>query len=262
MTKLSITATLNNLGEISVANSTGLTPAAVDGFLPSATVINWDNTTQSNSFKLSEVYFFNVLIYNPYNADPVVKNIVGNELEAPIQITADADFPVLLNKKYTITTDGYYTVSQIIALQKSYYETNKLRNRFVDKNYIVYDEILKKLYHAKNGVYTELTIIEVLDEDLVSVDYMKSVVKKFSYINLQSCYIKKTDDYIKSTLATCSTPIWYNEYFILYSAIEVIKYQIELCNYTASQKYVEWMNNCVGICTTTTTTDSAICNCG
>ena len=259
MTKLSISATLNSNSEINVSNTTGFTPTSAGGFLPSTTVINWDNTSQSNSFLLSEVYFFNLLIYNPYNDLPVVKNLVDGNLESPIAITDDSNFPTALNKLYTITQDGYYTVAQLIALDKSYYDTNKARSRFVDKNYIVYDSILKKFYHAKNGVYTELTAIELLYEDLVSIDYMISSVKKFSFINLRGCYVTKTDDYIKYTLDSCSTPSWYNDYFMLYTTLEVIKYQIELCNYDLAQKYLEWINDCSNICTNSTT--STTCNC-
>lgn len=258
MTKLSITATLNSNKEIIVANTTGFAPTNADGFLQSSVVIDMADATLAKKFKLSEVYLFNVLLYNAYNKTPVVLNVVNNNIELPIQITDDASFATESQKTYIADKDGFYTVAQLIALNKDFYEANKTSLRFTGTDYIVYDPDEIKLYHAKNGVYTSLSIIELLDEDLTVVDYMRSYVYKFSYINLKNCYITNTGEYLDVVLKGCPIGNEYIEYHLIYCTIEVIKYQIELCNFSSAQKYIEWIDGCAGVCGSTT---SVNCNC-
>lgn len=260
MTKLSTTATLNSDKILSVVNKTGFTPTNVDGFLPSTTVIDAVGTTHSKSFKLSEVLLFNILLYNPYNKVQEISNLVGTDLEPYVTISLDTDFTTKSSKTYTITKDGYYIAAQVIALDKVYYDANKSLNRFIDVDYLVYDITLKKFYHAKNGIYTELTAIEILDPDITSIDYMRSMNNIFSYIDLRQCYIDRTDTYISNLLSTCTTPTWFNEYYIVYTTLEAIKYQIEFCSFETAQKYLEWISSCSNICTSNYSITKT-CNC-
>lgn len=251
MTKLSILYTFGNSCDIAIKNDTGFLPTKEDGFLQESATINWTSTDQAKIYKLSEVYIFTAIIYNAYGKTPTVENTTDGEIEPPVKIIDEVDYPSKLDKTYVFNIDGHYTISQLAAFDKTYYETNKATVRFAGTAYIVYDPVTKVLQHALNGVYTTLTIIELLDDHLTSISNMRSYHNLISSCKLYNCYMNKMEDYIPSIINTCSkikSGSDYNNVLLLHSVLKAIEYRVYLCDYTSAQKYVEWVNNCAGIC--------------
>lgn len=260
MTKLLTTYQFGSNCYITLSNTTGFNPESPDGFLKNSVVIDLNSTDHSKSFKLSEVYFFNAVIYNPYGKDQTIENVINGEVESPIKVTEDVNFPKDVNKTYSLNIDGYYIIGQLIALDKSYYDANKTSTRFTGNKYIVYDSVNKTLQYANNGVYTTLTLIELFDDKLVDVDFMRSYHKVVSTTKLYNCYMSQMEQYINSILSNCNKGFDYNNILVLYMTFEAIKYRINLCEYNYAQKYIEWINSCTNICNTNTNVSTCGCN--
>ena len=262
MTKLSTSYIFESVNNLVLSNTTGFSPDKADGFLNDSVSIDFSLSTYSKSFKLSEVYFITVLIGNPYGKDKVILNLVNGALESPIQ-TVDADFPNSVKKTYEITDDGYYILGQFIAINKTLYDANKNTVRFTNNKYIVYDSANNLLQVAYNGTYTTLTAIEMLDDKLTDIDFMRSYHKIVKTDVIYNCYMTQMESYIKSILSNCDKSFEYKNILILYMTLQAIKYRTCLCEYEYAQKNIEWVNSCVSICSnnTNSVSNSTNCNC-
>ena len=264
MTKLSVTCTFGTSCNLSVANTTGFTPDNVNGFLPSSTTINWGSNLQANSFKLSEVSIFTAVIYNGYGIDATLENTTNGEIESPILITDDTKFPSSVAKTYSLDIDGYYTIGQFIALDKTYYEANFSTARFLNTYYIVYDSVNKLLYVAYNGNYTQLTVVELFDDHLTQIANMRAYHKVVSTCKMYNCYMDQMENFIPMILNKCATDKYkdqYNNVLVIYATLKAIEYRVYLCDYNIAQYYVEWLNSCANICSTNSTSTKTCSTC-
>lgn len=232
MLQLSITSTFDNSCTLNVEDVTDFIGNSIDGFIPEGSP-----TDNSDSYKISEGYFINFLVYKPYNCDPyVIKEEVFSYNSVDIEsVYAENNF----TNTYTMTKDGRYTFYRFFVISKIFY-LSKPSNFFTGKTIIYYDGT--SLYVVNNNISTTINKINLLD-------YLESNITG-SYIDynfLSLCEIRKMNllletTLLKSCILTCpekvdSKLIFGRDYF--YMLNHVIEYLLSLNRESDIQKLID-----------------------
>ena len=230
MLQLSITNTFSNACVLDIEDTTGFIGTVASGFVPE------DGTTSdADSFKISEGYFLNFLVYKPYNCDPYVIKHEEYQYTDIEPVYADNDF----NYSYTMTKDGRYTFYRFFIISKIFY-LSKPSSFFTGKQVIYYDG--SNVYAVINGLATPITKITLLD--YIETNFTGSYI---SYNFLSLCEIQKMNllletTLLKSCILTCpervdSKLLFGRDYF--YMLYNVIKYLLSLNRESDIQKLID-----------------------
>jgi len=257
MTKLKIQAALSPICGLTITDISGFFDNSTNpnGFLPETNT----DPVAVDTYKISNGYFFNVLLYNVYNQQPLVLN----PTEAPYhsdgtQVSYADNFTPIL---YNLAKDGSYTVKRFFLISKEFYDANKTGSLFTGKEVFYIDGAV--IYHVISGSPVPLTIAEFLSEDLTTMTGMQVSSSFISTCYVNTCYSKVMSLILANDPANCSVDITQlitiRDY--LYMTLEVIKYLKEFNNITQIQKLLETTNLCGTVCTSVANVTSSNCGC-
>ena len=232
MLQLSIDSTFNNSCVLNIEDTTGFIGDVETGF-----VAEENTTLNADSFKISEGYFINFLVYKSYNCDPyVIKEEKFSYNTDDIESTySENEF----SHTYNISKDGRYTFYRFFVISKIFY-LSKPSSFFTGKTVIYYDG--SGLYVIINGLATAIKTIDLLD--YLEIDFTGSYI---DYNFLSLCEIKKMNlslevVLLKSCILTCpervdSKLIFGRDYF--YMLYNVILYLLSLNREADIQKLID-----------------------
>ena len=144
--------------------------------------------------------------------------------------------------KFPITEDGFYTLCKFT---------------------VPTDEMMP--YYYKDGKYYN-NVREVSINELLNINPEVSKLKieyfyYFSTCNLKKCFIKVCEDIFKQTSSICNKNIDSDLSYkrdLLWSALNVIQYMVEMDQYEEAQRLLEEITQCNGLCSK----KSNNCGCG
>lgn len=257
MTKLKNTVDLSNTCGLSITDTSGFYDSVTNpnGFLPEA---NTDPIV-ADTYKISNGYFFNLILYNKYNADAVLTN--PTELLMKV-VTVD---PIYANnfpaQVYTLTQDGSYTIKRFFLISDVFYNANVGSGLFTGKNVFYTDGTT--VYNVISDVPVPTTFLEFLSDDLTNFTGLTLNTSFISTCFINKCYSKMMSLLLASDSGACDNSMTdvVNMRDFLYMTLETIKYLKEFNNITQIQKLLEATNICGGLCTSIANVTSSNCGC-
>ena len=257
MTKLKVSVDLNNVCTLSVTDTSGFYDSVTNpfGFLPEAN----SDPVAADIYKLSNGYFFNLILYNKYNTDAVLTNT--SEVIKKV-ITVD---PVYANNfpadTYKLTQDGSYTIKRFFLISDVFYNANKSGSLFTGK--VIFYTDGTAIYHVISGVGVPITFLEFLTEDISTFTGLVLNTSFISTCFINQCYSKMMSMLLASDTGACDGSLAdvVNTRDFLYMTLETIKYLKEFNNITQIQKLLEATNICGGLCAQVANVSSSNCGC-
>lgn len=255
MTKLKIDVQLDASCLLTVTDISGFydSVANVNGFLPESST----DPVVAGSYKISNGYFIDLIIYNKYNVAPSLINV--NE---PFYKVTSVD-PVYANNfvpsTYSMLTDGTYTVTRVFMISDVFYNANRTSGIFNGKT-IYYTDGANIYLVASDSTSTVITLPVFAVTNLVNSTTLSVSSTFISVCQLNNCYFTIMDKLIDLGLNNCDvTNTLYKDRDFLYMALETIGYMQDFNNNSEIQKLIESVTNC-GICNDKSKITS--CGCG
>ena len=199
-----------------------------------------------NRFKYSQTYTINAVV--KFTTD---KN---GEL---VDISINDHCSKLDEFHYTFKDDGYYEIYHIILPSKDWYDTN---TSSLDLDIYVTDgtDIYKKDKDTLSVIAPEELLVAKCEGTTLSL----TSLAQFSICNLYACYIDACKKLFEGTLSSCSKES--ADTFkrdIVWMAINVIKYYVELGQLMEAQRLLEELTKCGGICNDIKSSSKQGCGC-
>lgn len=170
---------------------------------------------------------------------------------------------------FDMATDGLYEVTHIILPTEAWLNSAISKNSLTGYTLIYYyDSTSKSLKKYINNASVSVDIAEVLAvNSLDTTTIIRSDKNTFCMCRLNDCFYGMSKSLLDRYQNTCYNKldcIQYNIYLrdILWMAINVIKYLIDLTQYYEAQKILENITLCNGICNASTTNVSSGGGCG
>lgn len=194
-------------------------------------IINTKAWHEKNKFKYSETYTLNIIYKHTTQSDTIIS---GN-------ITEHCSY--LDEEHIQLKEDGYYTIDHIILPSKEVYDAS------IDLDWYVCDGV--SIYQVCNGNFKEITfdtLATLVESDEMQGTTISGVsLPQFSICHLNQCYVNKCKAVFKN-LSVCHSNDIYYERDIVWMAINVIKYYVELGELLSAQQLLESLNYCGEIC--------------
>ena len=186
---------------------------------------------EKNKFKYSETYTLNIIYRHTTDKDEIVSSVITDHCS------------YLDEEHIQLKEDGYYTIDHIIL-----------------PSIEVYDESINLDWYACDGtsVYTrcnsewEEVAFDKL-ADLVETNELEGTtisgisLNQFSICHLYECYINKCKTIFKS-LSPCASNETYYARDLVWMAINIIKYYVEIGQLLEAQHLLETLNYCGELC--------------
>lgn len=211
-----------------------------------------------DTYKLSQGYFKNVIVYNKYAQKPFIVNT--NEIFKRI-ISVD---PIYDNNFvpdiYNLSQDGVFTIKRVFIISEEYYNAQKTTGRFDGR--IIYYTDGTIIYIVDNGVATPTTMLDFISNDDAFIGII-GTVKIVSTCFINTCYFNIINKLITDGLEVCSSNKsndLIKQRDFLYMVLEAIKYLKEQGNTLQIQKIIEMTNTCGGICKSVSVSSDCGCN--
>jgi len=275
MTTLALNITLDNGCNLSVSDTTGFYNGSTNltGFLPESN----ESSLVLNTYKLSQGYFLNILLYNKYASTPVIVNTSDSfyTVPQPTNVTYANNFP---STSYKLTLDGSYTLTRYFIPSLTFYTANYTNSIFNSINMFYTDGT--NLYNVISGTPTIISITAFINTNLNTSNCISTSSSFISTCHTNACYFK-----ILSTITDKNIGVpqhhrdygqdrrdygdtYYDSYRdsrseddrryefkelkekrdILYMTLEVIKYLQDFNNITQIQKLIEALDICGTMC--------------
>lgn len=252
MTKLKIDITFNSSCMLAVKDVTGFEE---EGFLPE------DAEPILGSYKLSDGYFLNAVIYNRYNCNSTIVNSGENLTYFKPE---DVD-PVYTNNFtqdiYHLKKDGVYTFKRLFIISKAYYLAN------IDSftNTVIYfDPEESKFIKVGSPDNTVLTLKEVVSQININTTGLVTVYKFISTCYLNKCLYLLQSQILEKGLDSCNTgsDTYKKQRDYILMTLNVIDYLKQDGHLTEVQRVIESSNSCGLICKEIGDNSNTDCGCG
>lgn len=150
--------------------------------------------------------------------------------------------------RFELKYDGLYEVTHMIIPTIEWFNLN-VDNILLDfENIIIYDKGLK---YYKNEGFVDITAEELAEINLNKSTILKCTKQTFSLCNLQECYINLCKDLLQKIcpLGNCADlQDEIKQRDLVWMALNVIHYNIELKNIYEAQRILEWIMKCGTVC--------------
>jgi hypothetical protein len=264
MTKLKI--------NVALADSCALTITDASGFFDDTTNVNGflletdSSDLTLNTYKISQGWFLNVLLYNKYAATPIISNPSDTFYNVPTGVVDNNTYANnFIPSIYQLIQDGTYTIKRFFIPSLEFYTANSDNSIFdgVDMYYTDGDQI----YFIISGTPTVISILDLLNANLLTSNCISTSATFVSTCYTNQCYFKILSTLLEIGIGACSYPdqTKYNTLLqsrdLLYMTLEIIKYLKDVNNITQIQKLIEVVDICGGVCASTLNTTSST-NCG
>ena len=185
---------------------------------------------QRNKYKYSETVTINVIVKNTTKESSVVKYIVTDHCS------------YLDEEHFNLSEDGYYTIVHAIIpiLEYANVESSLVQ-------YVWDGEVIHKLTSSKDCEISMEEFAEIVTNQKLDGTTISGVaLTQFSICHLYQCFINKCQESFKS-ISPCSTNT-YNNRDLVWMAINIIKYYVELGQLLQAQRLLEQLNSCGELC--------------
>lgn len=267
-TKLKTSLSFTSDCSMNRADTTGFYSATnLDGFYDEAA-----GSVPKDSYKISNVYFYDVLVYNRYNATKLIKNTANEDITAPEVPVVIASGSVNASyadnftaKLYSLKLDGHYTFYRFAIPTQAFYDAEKTGVRFVDRS--IYYSNGTNIYKVVSGVATVISISDFIKEDLTAsvVSYSKNSFISICYLN--KCFADKVKAIIDAAVdVKCTKDLTTvnklkSERDLLFAITYNIRYLQNLCENDEAQRLIELIMACGGMCSSTLVSNDNDCGC-
>lgn len=186
---------------------------------------------QKNKFKYSETYTLNIVYRHTTQEDKIVSAIITDHCS------------YLDEEHITFKDDGYYTIDHIILPSKDIYNVS------IDLDWYVCDGT--SIYTMCDGKFIDVsfdklaTLVE--NNELEGTTISGISLTQFSIGHLYECYVNKCK-YVFKSLSACTSNDTYYARDLVWMAINVIKYYVEIGQLLAAQQLLETLNYCGELC--------------
>lgn len=186
---------------------------------------------EKNKFKYSETYTLNIICKHNTQEDKVVSTVITDHCS------------YLDEEHLTLKEDGYYTINHIILPSIDIYDAS------INLDWYVCDGI--SVYTTCNGQFTELTfdkLATLVENNSIEGTTISGItLTQFFIGHLYECYVAKCQAVFKSLSQCAKSDIYYSR-DLVWMAINVIKYYVEIGQLLAAQQLLETLNYCGEIC--------------
>ena len=276
-TTIVTTTALDNQCNFTVTDNTGFYNSISNptGFLPEAD----SSSLALNLYKISNGYFFNVLLLNKYSTSPIIINTTETLVNIPtgsVNTTYSANFTT---SSYPLTYDGTYTMYRFFIPTLTFYTANHANSIYTGITQYYSDGT--NIYLVVSGTPTIITPLAFATTVLTSSNVLVNSTQFISTCNMNNCYFRLLstildynigkrhyreehnneyrqdygDSYLDSTRYSKSEDD--KRYVIkdlmlkrdiLYMTLETIKYLIGVNNITQIEKLIESIDVCGTLC--------------
>lgn len=194
---------------------------------------NIEDTTayhQRNKFKYSETVTINILMKHTYEESKVVQFVVTDHCS------------YLDEEHFSFKDDGYYTIEHAIIPKIDYADIQSPLIQYLWDG----TSIQKLERNHKTEVTTEEFVRLISDNKLDGTTISGVSLTQFSLCHLYECFIKKCQESFKN-LSPCS-PNNNTNRDLVWMAINIIKYYVELGQLLQAQRLLEQLNYCGELC--------------
>jgi hypothetical protein len=251
MTKISNEIKFSNYCNLLIKNNTGFYSSSnLNGFLKETDT----QDTILTHYKLSNGYFFNLLLYKYYAKD----EIILNPEEEPLHLNSeDVDNEVYGNnfdrKNYKLKKDGTIKILTLFVISKEFYES-KNPSFFGNKEILVYDAEEVKFYRNSLNQYQEVSLNYVISrirgEKNATGTYGESFL--FSLCHLNEYYYRLQCQIVANSIAICEDAIdkeIKSKRDLVKMFLQTLDYLQELGDLDEAQSFIEMINSCSSLFT-------------
>lgn len=217
----------------------------------------------------------NVLSSIAYNGDKEVQNVdvtthyvsVNDATEASINVTDESEFD--------FPKDSLYEIAHIILPTKEYIDKyySQVQHIFPNGVYFVEDGSIYKYLGYTTGTTRTYSVEKVEAEELIEVNNTGTTIiietkNTFSICQLKDCYDKIARKLLEQLcgLKDCDAETKYSQDIfnrdLIWMAINVINYCIQVGKYFEAQRYLENIQACNAICNQATSNNKSSSSCG
>ena len=186
---------------------------------------------EKNKFKYSETYTLNIIYRHTTDKDEIVYSII-------------ADHCSYLDEEHIqLKEDGYYTIDHIILPSIEVYDES------INLDWYVCDGT--SVYTRCNSEWKEVAFDKLADlvetNELEGTTISGITLTQFSICHLYECYISECRTIFKS-LSPCASNETYYARDLVWMAINIIKYYVEIGQLLEAQHLLETLNYCGELC--------------
>lgn len=242
---------------VKVLNDNQGTLRIVDLSLDNGLYYLTDDKYESGKLKYSGSYTINSVSYNSSVATTIVDTKIQKH-SGPIDEVV-----------FKVDKDGWYTISHIILPSKDWKEWMcQYHPEDLEEGTIYYTDGVKIYKYMKDVTDDEVVAVdELTTRNTLNTNISKVSEDIFTVHGLYACYMKWANLVFSSfDFKRCNTKqsqetrdITFKRDFV-WSAINIIQYEVEMCNYMDAQIILEEMNSCNGFCGASS--KSVSCGCG
>lgn len=186
---------------------------------------------EKNKFKYSETYTLNIIYRHTTDKDEIVSSVITDHCS------------YLDEEHIQLKEDGYYTIDHIILPSIEVYDES------INLDWYVCDGT--SVYTRCNSEWKEVAFDKLAD--LVETNELESTtisgisLTQFSICHLYECYISKCRTIFES-LSPCASSETYYARDLIWMAINIIKYYVEIGQLLEAQHLLETLNYCGELC--------------
>lgn len=157
---------------------------------------------------------------------------------------------------FTFPKDGLFKIVHAIIPTKAWY--NEFGGTVSHNMYYYYrnpDQKEGKFYKQVNGKIEEVTIQEVISvdwnsgSDSTKCTIYKGVQYTFNICNTEQCLYSFSQDFLnKMCSSNCDSNVDVRNRDLVFMAVHILKYLIDLGRYFEAQELVEKLHSCTGVC--------------
>lgn len=248
MTKLNYTITLDDNCNLTVTDTSGYydVDANPNGFL-------LEGDTDSpvfNTYKLSQGYFINVLLYNKFNVAPLIVNS-SEGFASVTQPSADTYSDNFTPTVYNLTNDGTYTLKRFFIISDVYYAA--VVDTGVFNSHDIYYTDGTTIMQVIDSTPNAVTVATFLAANLTNATVLELNTAFISTCKLNACYFKLMNVILDNAMNGCLDQAQnklVESRDLIYMTLESIKYLQENNSITQIQKLIEAVDGCCSICST------------
>lgn len=216
-----------------------------------------DENYESGKLKYAESYSIDSIAYNSSVSTTIVDTSLRKHKSSIDEVL------------FKVDKDGWYTLTHIILPSKEWKEWMCQHHpEELEEGTIYYTDGVRIYKYLKDVVDDEVvTIDELTTRNTLNTNISRVTEEIFTVHNLYKCYLNWANTVFSSfDFKRCNVKqsqetkdITFKRDFV-WAAINIIQYQVELCNYVDAQVILEEMNSCNGFCGSSS--KSVGCGCG
>lgn len=186
---------------------------------------------EKNKFKYSETYTLNIIYRHTTDKDEIISSVITDHCS------------YLDEEHIQLKEDGYYTIDHIILPSIEVYDESINLDWYVCDGTSVYTRCENQWKEVAFDKLADLVETNELEGTTIS----GISLTQFSICHLYECYISKCRTIFES-LSPCASNETYYARDLVWMAINIIKYYVEIGQLLEAQHLLETLNYCGELC--------------